>query len=55
MNQLLNKFLGSMGAAVQLVEKLEAKVVECLVIMELKSLNGRSKVAAHVSSLIEYD
>ncbi|XP_015114911.1 adenine phosphoribosyltransferase [Diachasma alloeum] len=46
---------GSMAAAVQLLKSLEVDVVECLVIMELVYLGGRSKLKAPVFSLVKYD
>ncbi|XP_011305307.1 adenine phosphoribosyltransferase [Fopius arisanus] len=46
---------GSMAAAIELVKSLEGEVVECLIIMELVYLGGRSKLQAPVYSLIEYD
>ncbi|XP_015586348.1 adenine phosphoribosyltransferase [Cephus cinctus] len=46
---------GTMAAAVKLLKTLHAEVVECLVIMELKNLDGRSKVDAPVYSFIEYN
>ncbi|KAL7294105.1 adenine phosphoribosyltransferase [Trichogramma pretiosum] len=46
---------GSMSAAELLLSKVGVNVVECLVVMELKSLNGRSKIKAPVHSLLKYD
>ena len=43
-----------MKAAVELMEEVEAKVAECLVIIELKDLDGRAKVSKPVHSLIQY-
>ncbi|XP_033225194.1 adenine phosphoribosyltransferase [Belonocnema kinseyi] len=46
---------GSMTGAIKLLEKTGVKVVECLAVIELTSLNGRSKLDAPVHSLIQYD
>lgn len=46
---------GSMAAAIQLLQKVGAQIVECFVIIELCSLNGRSKLDVPVYSLIQYD
>ncbi|KAF4520316.1 hypothetical protein B566_EDAN004376 [Ephemera danica] len=45
---------GSLNAACELVTALECSVSECLVIMELKALNGRDKVKAPVTSLLQF-
>jgi adenine/guanine phosphoribosyltransferase-like PRPP-binding protein len=45
---------GSLNAACQLVEKLHATVLECLVIMELVDLKGRENVKAPVHSLLQF-
>lgn len=45
---------GSLNASCQLVEKLEAKVAACLVVMELTELKGRSKLNCNVLSLLKY-
>ncbi|GFG30966.1 hypothetical protein Cfor_06918, partial [Coptotermes formosanus] len=37
---------GSLNAACQLVEELQATVLECLVVMELVDLKGRENVKA---------
>lgn len=50
-----NFFLGSMSAAENLLKKAGVTVVECLVIMELKSLNGRAKIEAPIHALLQYD
>lgn len=44
-----------MGAATKLIESLGGCVEECIVVMELRPLKGREKVAAKVHSFIEYD
>lgn len=47
---------GSLKAAVELVTKAGGVVDGCLVVMELKCLNGRNKLEGiSVHSLIEYD
>ncbi|XP_008216419.1 adenine phosphoribosyltransferase [Nasonia vitripennis] len=46
---------GSMSAAENLLKKAGVTVVECLVIMELKSLNGRAKIEAPIHALLQYD
>lgn len=46
---------GSMEAAIKLVKSAEAEIVECLVIIELTSLNGRAKVDVPVHSFVQYD
>lgn len=43
-----------MAAAVDLLQKVQADVVQCLVVMELKDLNGKDKVSVPVHSLITY-
>ncbi|KAK7115021.1 adenine phosphoribosyltransferase-like [Littorina saxatilis] len=45
---------GTMKAAVELLEGLGAKVDECLVVIELKDLNGKAKVTKPFHSLIHY-
>lgn len=45
---------GSLCAASKLLEKSNAKVVGCFVIMELESLKGRSRVTTPLHSLIKY-
>jgi adenine/guanine phosphoribosyltransferase-like PRPP-binding protein len=45
---------GSLNAACQLVQKLHATVLECLVIMELVDLKGRENVRAPVHSLLQF-
>jgi len=46
---------GTAGAAVQLVEKLGAKVVKLLIVLELSGLGGRERLkGAEVRSLITY-
>jgi len=44
--------IGSLQASVHLMQKLNAVVLQCVVVVELLSLNGRSKVAADVFALI---
>lgn len=46
---------GTMAAAVKLLKASGADVVECLVIMELNSLNGRAKLGVPTHSFIQYD
>ncbi|XP_005093222.1 adenine phosphoribosyltransferase [Aplysia californica] len=46
---------GTMKAACQLMEKLEADVVLCLVIIELTDLGGRKKLTAPFKTLLEYE
>ncbi|KAH0546815.1 adenine phosphoribosyltransferase [Cotesia glomerata] len=46
---------GTMAASIKLVKAIGAEVVECLVLMELNSLNGRSKLPVPVFSLIQYN
>ncbi|XP_011639741.1 adenine phosphoribosyltransferase [Pogonomyrmex barbatus] len=46
---------GSMAAAIQLLQSVDANVVECLVIMELTLLKGRDKLSVPVHSFIQYD
>ncbi|XP_053593041.1 adenine phosphoribosyltransferase-like isoform X1 [Microplitis demolitor] len=46
---------GTMSAAIKLIEAIGAEVVECIVLMELNSLNGRSKISVPVFSLIQYN
>jgi adenine/guanine phosphoribosyltransferase-like PRPP-binding protein len=41
-------------AACQLVEQLQAKVLVCLVVIELLDLKGRENVKAPVHSLIQF-
>ncbi|KAJ8303294.1 hypothetical protein KUTeg_019690 [Tegillarca granosa] len=45
---------GTMKAACQLMDKVKAKVLDCLVVIELTDLNGRQKVPYQMSSLIKY-
>ena len=47
-------FTGTMKAAVDLMEKIGANVMECLVVIELNDLNGRAKVTKPFHSLIQY-
>ncbi|XP_067940959.1 adenine phosphoribosyltransferase-like [Watersipora subatra] len=44
---------GTMSAACELVEKMKGNIVECLVIIELNDLNGRSKITGKVHSLVQ--
>ena len=47
---------GSAKAAIDLVEKLGAEVVDCLFLVELKGLNGRAKLDGYrVDSVISYE
>ena len=47
---------GSAKAAIDLVEKLGAEVVDCLFLVELKGLNGRAKLDGYrVDSVIAYE
>ncbi|XP_012276939.1 adenine phosphoribosyltransferase [Orussus abietinus] len=46
---------GTLATAVKLVKSLEADIVECFVLIELLSLNGRSRFNAPVHALIQYD
>lgn len=46
---------GSLGAACKLIQEAGGVVVECLVVMELLGLKGRSNVPAPVHSLLKYD
>ena len=43
-----------MSAAATLMQKMGAEVVECMVIIELADLKGRSKVQSPLFSLIKY-
>ena len=55
--QFNNNFItvsGTMKAACELVEQMKGVVIEGLVIVELKALNGREKVSSNVHSLVEY-
>ncbi|PSN31287.1 Adenine phosphoribosyltransferase [Blattella germanica] len=45
---------GSMKAACLLLDQLKAKVVQCLVIMELKALNGRKDLHVPIHSFVQY-
>jgi adenine phosphoribosyltransferase len=45
---------GTAGAVVELIEKLDAKCLECCFIIELKFLNGRENIKAPVYSVLEY-
>ncbi|KAK0084430.1 hypothetical protein PV325_007024 [Microctonus aethiopoides] len=46
---------GTMAAAIKLIKSTGADVVECLVIMEISSLNGRAKLGVPAYSFIQYD
>ena len=47
---------GTAAAAVRLAQKLEASIVSCAFVIELKALNGRERLApAPCFSLIQYD
>lgn len=46
---------GTMAAAVELLKNSGAEVIQCLVVIELKSLKGRNKISAPVHSLVQYD
>ncbi|XP_067001759.1 adenine phosphoribosyltransferase [Anabrus simplex] len=45
---------GSLRAACTLVNQLGAKVVECLVVMELKDLNGQENIPVPVHSIVQF-
>lgn len=45
---------GTMKAACELIQKVGANVVECLVVIELTDLKGRDKVTKPCTSLITY-
>lgn len=47
--------IGSMSAAETLLKTSGVCVVECIVIIELTPLDGRSKLEAPVHSLVKYD
>lgn len=44
--------VGSLQAAVQLMQKLNAVVLQCVVVVELLSLNGRNIIPTDVFALI---
>ena len=44
-----------MSAAEKLLKSAGVTIVECLVIMELTSLNGRTKIETPIHSLLQYD
>lgn len=46
--------LGTLQAAIQLLKKTGAEVVQALVIMELCDLEGRKKIDIPVKSFIQY-
>ncbi len=47
---------GTIAAAVNLVRKLEAKIVECAFVLELPDLKGREKLGNHnVFSIVEFE
>ncbi|XP_074864710.1 adenine phosphoribosyltransferase [Carettochelys insculpta] len=47
---------GTMGAACELMKKLKAEILECLVVIELKSLKGAEKLKPFpVYSVLQYD
>ena len=53
--KLLFKFLtGTLQAACQLVREAGGEVLECVLIVELVELNGRSKVPAPCFSLVQF-
>ncbi|XP_037075656.1 adenine phosphoribosyltransferase-like isoform X2 [Pollicipes pollicipes] len=45
---------GTMAAACQLVSDVGASVVSCLVVIELRELRGRDKIAAPVHTVLQY-
>lgn len=45
---------GTMEAAIQLLKSAEAEVVECLAIIELVALKGRSQLTAPVHSIVQF-
>ena len=46
---------GTMKAACDLMNKLEADIVQCLVVIELVDLKGKDKLTAPFKSLLEYE
>ncbi|XP_043252462.1 adenine phosphoribosyltransferase [Colletes gigas] len=46
---------GSMAAAIELIKSTGAKVIECLVVIELNALKGREKLNVPVHSFVQYD
>ncbi|XP_034946223.1 adenine phosphoribosyltransferase [Chelonus insularis] len=46
---------GSMAAAIRLLKSAGANVIECLVIVELTYLHGRSKLPVPVHSFVQYN
>ena len=46
---------GTMASAIKLLKKTGATVVECLAVIELTSLNGRSKLDVPVHSFVQYE
>jgi adenine phosphoribosyltransferase len=47
---------GTAAAAIELVQKVELKVVECFFLIELKSLNGSKKLNSFpFYSLLKYE
>ncbi len=47
---------GTASAAIQLVERLQGEVVECVFIIELSFLHGRARLAPHpIYSLVQFD
>ncbi|OCT57386.1 adenine phosphoribosyltransferase [Xenopus laevis] len=47
---------GTMNAACELIKRRNAEILECLVVIELKSLNGAEKLKPYpVHSLLQYD
>ena len=51
---LLNFLTGTLQAACQLVREAGGEVLECVLIVELVELNGRSKVPAPCFSLVQF-
>lgn len=46
---------GSLNAACQLITDAGGIVAECLVVIELRYLNGRNNVSAPIHSLLKYE
>lgn len=53
LNIIFTTFVGTMAAAYKLMKDLEADVLECIVLVELENLNGRSKIPGKVFSVIK--
>lgn len=46
---------GSCAAAIELVKKLDANVIECVMLVELTSLNWQSKIKANLTSFLKFE